>query len=165
MTFLRIISRDSSSSAKAEDPENSEFTLHRHLLNSYNSMKQQSGFTLIEVLIALVILAISMTAIIRASSQTVANLDYLQNKTVAHWVALNTLVRLHANAIPNLNLRGINRGDEVMLAKTWQWQLSLTANPLSSDVYQATVQVSLPGQEQIFDTLSDYIFLPNQMVG
>lgn len=124
-------------------------------------MKQQSGFTLIEVLVALLILAISMAAIIRATSQTVKDLDYLQNKTTAHWVALNTLARLQANALPNLNTRNINRGQEVMLGRNWQWQLSLKANPQSPNIYQATVEVSLQGQDRVYDSVSDYIFLPN----
>lgn len=45
------------------------------------------GFTLIEVLIALSIIAIAMTAVIKASSQNIRATHYLQNKTTAMWVA------------------------------------------------------------------------------
>ncbi len=44
------------------------------------------GLTLIEVLIALAIVGIAMTAIIKATSQNIRSTAYLQNKLIAMWV-------------------------------------------------------------------------------
>jgi general secretion pathway protein I len=45
-----------------------------------------TGLTLIEVLIALAIISISLTAVIKAASQNIRATAYLQNKTLALWV-------------------------------------------------------------------------------
>ena len=47
------------------------------------------GMTLIEVLAALVIVAVALSAAIRSVNAGVANTDYLKQKSFAHWVAMN----------------------------------------------------------------------------
>jgi general secretion pathway protein I len=49
-------------------------------------MQRQIGLTLIEVLISLAIIAIAMTAVIKATSQTMRSTAYIQNKQIAAWV-------------------------------------------------------------------------------
>lgn len=55
---------------------------------SPHSMK---GMTLIEVLVALVIIAVALSAAIRSVNAGVANTDYLKQKSFAHWVAMNSV--------------------------------------------------------------------------
>jgi len=50
------------------------------------------GMTLIEVLVALVIIAVALSAAIRSVNSGVANTDYLKQKSFAHWVAMNAIV-------------------------------------------------------------------------
>ena len=52
-----------------------------------------TGFTLLEVLIALAVLALSMGAAIKAASDYTSNQSYLRDRTMAMWVARNVLVR------------------------------------------------------------------------
>jgi general secretion pathway protein I len=49
------------------------------------------GFTLIEVLLALVIIAISLTALLRATSQSIVFTHRLKARAVAHYVAMNAV--------------------------------------------------------------------------
>ena len=56
--------------------------------NPSHSMK---GMTLIEVLVALVIIAVALSAAIRSVNAGVANTDYLKQKSFAHWVAMNSV--------------------------------------------------------------------------
>lgn len=63
------------------------------------SANKRAGFTLIEVLIALAILSISLTAIIKATSQNIKDTAYLQEKTLALWVGLNELNEARAGYI------------------------------------------------------------------
>jgi general secretion pathway protein I len=65
-------------------------------------VNKSAGFTLIEVLIALAILSISLTAIIKSTSQNIKDTIYLQDKTIANWVAMNALneARLGLTKIP-----------------------------------------------------------------
>lgn len=53
-----------------------------------------SGFTLLEVMIALSIVSIALVAIIGLMGAYVSNLQGLQQRTFAHWVAMNRIVEL-----------------------------------------------------------------------
>lgn len=55
-------------------------------------MKRSKGFTLIEVMIALAIFAVAMSALMSAMNTSTRNLTSLQNRTLAHWLASNHLV-------------------------------------------------------------------------
>lgn len=56
--------------------------------------KIASGFTLIEVLVALAIFAVAVASLSGAIQNNVKNATYLKNKTVAHWIASNKMVEL-----------------------------------------------------------------------
>ncbi|MFT6985737.1 MAG: general secretion pathway protein I [Psychromonas sp.] len=55
---------------------------------------KQQGMTLLEVMLALIILATSGLAVMNAASEALKNQVYLQDKTFALWVASNRLVEL-----------------------------------------------------------------------
>lgn len=52
------------------------------------------GFTLIEVMVALAIFAVTMSALMTALNTSSRNLTNLQNRTMAQWLATNHLVGL-----------------------------------------------------------------------
>ena len=53
--------------------------------------RRDAGFTLIEVLIALVVVAVALLALSRAASVQTSNFDALRERTLAGWVAANVL--------------------------------------------------------------------------
>ena len=55
-----------------------------------------SGFTLLEVLIALFILAIALAAVMRNLTQAITTTGALRDRTLALWVAENRLARVEA---------------------------------------------------------------------
>jgi general secretion pathway protein I len=59
------------------------------------------GFTLVEVLVALMIVAMGLAALMTAVSGTARASGYLRDKTMAQWIALNRLseVRLNLNTL------------------------------------------------------------------
>lgn len=120
-------------------------------------MNKNEGFTLIEVMIALVILAISLATIVKVTNQSVYNLSYVQNKTVAHWVELNVLADMHAGRIADIHSGSRHTGTEQMLANTWQWQLELNAVAESPEILQANIAVYLSGHDRPIEQLTDYI--------
>ncbi|MGE0113568.1 MAG: type II secretion system minor pseudopilin GspI [Steroidobacteraceae bacterium] len=83
------------------------------------------GFTLIEVLAALIIISLGMLAVIQAVSQTINNANYLREKTIAHWVAMNKLteVRLGMSTPPG----GNSDGDVDMAGTMWHWRMTISA--------------------------------------
>ena len=88
------------------------------------------AFTLIEVMVALLVVAIGMLGAITAVSQAAGNSGYMRDKTVAHWVALNKLteVRLQKNA-PKVD----KTSDEVeMGGRKWKWTMNVTQTPVET---------------------------------
>ena len=74
-----------------------------------------AGFTLVEVLVALVVVAIGLAALMTAVSGVARTSGYLRDKTLAQWIALNRLaeVRLTVNKIAQsggqIATQGINQ--------------------------------------------------------
>jgi general secretion pathway protein I len=77
------------------------------------------GFTLIEVLVALAIVAIGMAALMTALTSSASTTVYMRDKTLAEWVALNQVetVRL-ALQRPQ---KGETDGDAEMAGRKWKW--------------------------------------------
>lgn len=82
---------------------------------------KNKGLTLIEVLIALAIVGIALTAVIKAASQSIRSTDYLQNKAIAVLVAKNLLSEARTNVLRLPDAPGkLNETSEV-LGKAWYW--------------------------------------------
>ena len=63
---------------------------------------KRTGFTLIEVLVALAIIAISIGAAMRATSAALMGSGEIRERTMARWVGRNELARLQtAQALPS----------------------------------------------------------------
>jgi general secretion pathway protein I len=88
------------------------------------------GFTLIEVLAALVIVALGMLGVIQAVTQTARNGTYLREKTLAHWVAMNVITEQRLQPAPP---NSADASDEVELAgQRWRWTLTVTQTSVDS---------------------------------
>ena len=90
----------------------------------------QHGFTLIEVLAALVIVALGMIAAIQAVTQSARNGTYLRDKTLAHWIGMNVLTerRLQA-AAPDV---AESTGRVEFADQQWQWSMKVTQTQVAS---------------------------------
>lgn len=104
------------------------------------AIDRQSGFTLIEVLIALTIIAISLTAIVKATSQDIENTGYLEKKALATLVAYEASQLIQLNAI---GFQGDQTEQETQLAgKTWQW-VAQKSKTQFKDLQQIILEVFL----------------------
>jgi general secretion pathway protein I len=82
-------------------------------------LQMQRGFTLLEVLIALAVLAIAMGAVIKAAGDYTGNHAWLRDRTLATWVARNVLVEFQVeNAWPEV---GERKGTQEMGRRDWRW--------------------------------------------
>src|SRR5262249_31353453 len=90
----------------------------------------ERGFTLIEVIVALVVVALGMLGVIQAVSQTAGNSGYLRDKTVAHWIAMNRLTEVRLQkAAPAVD----KTSDEVEMAnRKWKWTMNVTQSPVET---------------------------------
>jgi len=88
------------------------------------------GFTLIEVLVALVIVAVSMTGAILAVTQRARDGTYLRDKTLAHWIAMNLLTerRLQSQA-PAV---GKSSDGLEYAGLQWRWEIEVKETAVDS---------------------------------
>jgi general secretion pathway protein I len=85
-------------------------------------LRKQNGLTLLEVLVALVILAVALTAIIKATVENIRATAYLKEKTVATWVGLNALNKARLALIQLPDAPEHREATESMLNQNWEWQ-------------------------------------------
>ncbi len=85
---------------------------------SLTAAQQQRGFTLLEVLIAVAILAILMIGLIKITTDNTRNLWHIENKTLAMIIAENhaTQLRLSPEHPENQD------GWETLAGRKWYWQ-------------------------------------------
>ncbi len=84
---------------------------------------RQSAFTLMEIIVALAIIAITMGAIIENSTASNRNLQYLRDKTIANWVAMNQISLMRAQR--EWSNRSNKQGTEEMAGREWNWKMKI----------------------------------------
>jgi len=82
------------------------------------------GFTLIEVLVALVIVAFGMGAVLAALSSAAESVMRLREQSFAEWVGFNQLATTRLKA--TLPATGTTSGDVEFASTHWQWQQTVT---------------------------------------
>jgi general secretion pathway protein I len=90
---------------------------------------KRPGFTLIEVLVALAIIAISVGAAMRASSAAVAGSGDVRDRMMARWVGRNELARLQTSQ--SLPAPGKLAGETTQgnVGFSWEALVESTPNP------------------------------------
>jgi general secretion pathway protein I len=105
---------------------------------SARDLRRPRGFTLIEVLVALVIVAFGMGAVLTALTSAADNATRMREKTFAEWVGLNQLSteRLQVS-LPTL---GKKEGDVDFGGSRWHWQESVETMDVPG-MLRITIQV------------------------
>jgi general secretion pathway protein I len=91
-------------------------------MKTIRSSKCNNGFTLIEVMVALTIIAISLGALLSSSGTQANSAAYLKQKTLAHLVAVNELTQIRiSKEFPDI---GDKKGSTSMANHEWYWKRS-----------------------------------------
>jgi general secretion pathway protein I len=107
--------------------------------------RSAGGFTLIEVVVALAVLAVGMTAVLYSSSQAANAGTFLKQRTVAHWVASNQAAELSVKK--EWLEPGFTNGTETMAGQTWHWETEVQ-NTVVPELRLVTIRVTLDGEEK-----------------
>lgn len=101
--------------------------------------------TLLEVLVALFIFALTGTAIMKAASDHLTGVGQIEDITFATWVANNRLTRLHLDK--TWPIKNNKKGEQDMAGRKWYWQQRITKTS-DNDMVQVEVSVGLDEQYQ-----------------
>lgn len=98
------------------------------------------GFTLIEVLLALSVIAIALTALLKASSQNIDNTHRIKEKNISHWIAMQGVAMIQLNL---LQVSSSQESTQVtnMLGQKWYWRAKASNTPIKK-IQMLTISVS-----------------------
>ena len=120
--------------------------------------RSNTGFTLLEVLVALVLLATALSVMVKTGSENAINTGQLRNKYFASIVAANKMAELRlADAWP---ATGRSNGNAELASQRWQWQLNVSNTP-DAALRKVELSVSLDDdKEQTLHVLTSYLGQP-----
>ena len=117
-------------------------------------MKRPAGFTLIEVLVAVAVLAFAMGALISGMARYADHAAALREKTVALWVAHNRLTEI--DLAPAWPATGKSDGDVEMAGVKWRWAAEVLETP-DPEVRRVNITVRPDGSETGSVALSSFV--------
>ncbi len=101
-------------------------------------MSRPRGFTLIEVLAALAIIAIGMAAVLSTLGSSASTAGYLRDKTLAQWIALNQIAETRLSS--QLPSPGTTDGKLDYAGRHWHWRQEVTDGEVPG-IYRIEVSV------------------------
>ena len=117
------------------------------------------GFTLVEVIVALAIVAIAMPALLMALSQQLDDTAYLRDKSVARMVAANKLAEMRIVIGSTRTLQaGKSNGVDTMAERDWYWWVQTLPTPVEQ-FFRVEISVALDEarQDQPLYTLTAFM--------
>lgn len=112
------------------------------------------GFTLVEILVALLVLAIALTAAARGLSAAIDTTAALRDRTLARWVAEDQLASLElGREWPALDEK---EGDAEMGGRAFHWRQGTSATPVAR-MRRVEVSVFLPGEDAALARLTGFV--------
>lgn len=118
-----------------------------------------TGFTLIEVMVALSIFALAAVASLQAASGHLSSITTLQDKMYAQYVASNRMAEIRLEQ--RWPVRDNHSGNMTMGGQQWRWQQQVTET-VTPNVVAITVQVSRAEQEGEASRLMSYYRRPQK---
>jgi general secretion pathway protein I len=110
------------------------------------------GFTLLEILIALAILAILMTGLLKIASDNTRNLWHIENKTLAAIIAANHATQLRLGKEKPEQ----DDGWETQADRRWYWQAKRQVTT-TLGLWRYRVSVYLEGDKEPYTELTSFI--------
>lgn len=103
------------------------------------------GFTLVEVLVALAIVAIGLAALATTTNQTSMTSAYLREKTFAQWIALNRITETRLSG--TIPADDQSEGELEFAGAEWRWELEKIPTQVEG-IVRLEARVALEGAKE-----------------
>lgn len=122
--------------------------------------KIRNGFTLIEVLVALVVATLALGGVLASVSQMADSGLTMRERTYASWIAQNKIAELRlANAIPEVSETS---GEVDFAEQEWAWTANISETGVEN-LFRVDVDISRPGAkpDEVIRTVVGFIGEPS----
>tara|TARA_B100001093_G_C26529887_1_gene885549 strand:+ start:212 stop:652 length:441 start_codon:yes stop_codon:yes gene_type:complete len=120
--------------------------------------KNSKGFTLLEVMVALTIVALSLIAVTSSIAQMIDSSSMIRDRTYATWIAQNIITEYRLSATtPSV---GETDGEVLFMSRDWNWR-AIVEDTGIDNLYRINVQVSLAENENNIRTVTGFIGQPS----
>lgn len=106
---------------------------------SRRPLRDAGGFTLLEVLVALAVVAIAMGALLSSGGNVALSASRLEDKVFAHWVANNRMLELRV--LQGATAPRDQSGSTELAGRQWSWKQQVSSTEVDR-VYKVEISVS-----------------------
>jgi general secretion pathway protein I len=111
----------------------------------------------LEVLVALMVVAVSLAAIASEMVQMIDGATTMQNRTYASWIAHNKIAEMRlANVVPDVSATS---GEVDYAGREWSWRAVVSETGVEN-LYRVDVTISFPGQQPVMRPVTGFIGEP-----
>ncbi len=96
----------------------------------FNASRKRSGFTLLEVLVGLLVLALALIALSRTAAVQVNAFGDLRERTLAGWLAADILAETRLGT--PFPATGKSDGQRRFGGRDWHWELEVQSTPVAT---------------------------------
>jgi general secretion pathway protein I len=107
---------------------------------------KNDGFTLLEVLIALVILAIAFIAVLNTTQSNIRSAIHVKKALASDWVAINVYSELQMGILQLSPDSTSLQGTMNMMQSDWNWQVNLDKGSGVSSFKRIAIDVTQKGK-------------------
>ena len=119
--------------------------------------RHKRGFTLLEVLIALMVISISLIAIAGEMIQMLNVANTMQERTYASWIGHNKVTEMRlANVVPKVSTTS---GELDYANREWAWRAVVSETGVDN-LFRVDVTISYPGGDPIMRPITGFIGEP-----
>jgi general secretion pathway protein I len=119
--------------------------------------RRLAGFTLLEVMVALVIISLALAGVAGSMGQMIDTANTMRDRTYASWIAQNKITEMRlSSALPEV---GESSGEEDYANTTWAWSAEVSETGIEN-LMKVDVSVSYPGVDEPVRLVTGFIGEP-----